>query len=1489
MDTAPVKVVVLDRPTDPRGPLNISNVHKNGCSLDWKEPADDGGVPVSHYVIEKQDLAGSMGSLWRGTQSCQQTGRVRSFRSQKSIVAKDPFDTADRPGTPDIVDWDKDFADLKWTPPTNKKTGNGDWEYATEVPADKLDAHVDHLIPGKSYQFRVKALNKAGESAPSDPSRTLIAKARRLPPKIDRTMLNEIRIKKMPKLISISFDRTKIDNSLDNNTKLKTRLAERVDSGKYTLVATNEHGKDEADVNVIVLDVPGTPNGPLDVRDVTKDSATVKLEKQEDNGRWVPCGESTDTSLRVGRLNEGHDYKFRVKAVNKQGESKPLTADTAVVDWDKDHMDLTWKAPISDGGAPIDSYIIEKKDRFGDWTPCATVAGDQTKGTAEGEPSDPTEPKVAKPRKLAPKLNLDGLMDIRVRAGQPITLEVGFEGEPTPTVSWTINDKPFSGTEHAELVAKDHLSTISIISSVRSDMGSYSITVQNEFGIDSGKCNVTVLDVPSPPQAPLKPSNIHKEGCNLTWSPPADNGGSEILHYVVEKMDTSRGNWQEVGHFPDCNAKVTKLTPNHNYLFRVKAVNMLGESKTLDTEHEITAKNMFDVPDTPDAPEIVDWDDNRIDIAWQPPKNDGGSPIKDYIVEKREKGSTAWVEVGRTPGKSFSVTGLRKSVEYEFRIAAVNDAGPSAPSAPSASQMTKARFVKPQILTQQRKYKLRAGNTMTMEVAFVGTPDPSVNWTMQKVGSLAPELIVDVKQGLTSIFFPSAKRSESGNYQLNLKNEVGEDEGVFEIIIQDRPAPPKGPLQVDNITKDSCTLSWNPPEDDGGSALTNYVVERREVHSNAWVPVSTFVVSAENALGRSDPLVTDSSITAKDPYGTPGKPGKPIITDHDVDHIDMEWEAPRDDGGNPITHYDVERKDQKTGRWIKVNTSPVKGTKYSDDRVHAGHCYEYRIVAVNKAGPGRPSDPSDAAWAKPKFEAPRFELDIDGKEIRVRAGDPIDLGVPFVGSPNPEIKWTKEGKEMSGVQTSGNVTRLYVPQSKRSDGGQCRITASNSQGQAEARVLISVIDKPGPPEGPVTYPYTTRRSVTVSWKPPKDDGGVELTGYRLEYQEVGSTIWEKVHETTTLLSHTVKNLENKKQYKFRIFAENIVGLSEPLNGEPVFAKDPFDPPGAPSTPEVTGFDTNMVALKWNPPRDDGGSPIIGYVIERFEKRGGGDWAPVTHLGLVRTTSANVTGLSEGETYQFRVRAVNAAGEGPPSNGCEPVTCRPFVQPPDAPERPRILKVTKNSVELSWIRPAFDGGAPIDGYIVEQRRVGDGDWTRSNSKPVRDTRFTVENLPEKEQFEFRVIAPSRPILDLSGLRDITVRAGETITFTLPYTSGRLKPTVDVTNGTQSIFEDERTSIVVDDDKIVFTTTAAKRTDAGPYKVVVQNRFGKDFAKLKVNVLDVPGKPTGSVFDMRFEVSNRSPAVFHQKLANNVETLTVTGELKHKKFRLNFCTL
>lgn len=80
----------------------------------------------------------------------------------------------------------------------------------------------------------------------------------------------------------------------------------------------------------------------------------------------------------------------------------------------------------------------------------------------------------------------------------------------------------------------------------------------------------------------------------------------------------------------------------------------------------------LDVPDKPDPPIITDWDETRIDTSWKAP-NDGGSPVREYIVERREKGSAAWLDCGRTPTTSFSCTGLCKGHQYEFRVTAVNE------------------------------------------------------------------------------------------------------------------------------------------------------------------------------------------------------------------------------------------------------------------------------------------------------------------------------------------------------------------------------------------------------------------------------------------------------------------------------------------------------------------------------------------------------------------------------------------------------------------------------------------------------------------------------------------------------------------------------------------------------------------------------------------------------------------------------------------------
>lgn len=101
-------------------------------------------------------------------------------------------------------------------------------------------------------------------------------------------------------------------------------------------------------------------------------------------------------------------------------------------DWDKDHVDLKWEPPKVDGGSPITGYVVEVKDKFGNWEKAVTVPAGVTSATVpgltEGEPyvfqvrainaagpgeaSDPTPTIWAKPRNQPPKIDRANLIEV---------------------------------------------------------------------------------------------------------------------------------------------------------------------------------------------------------------------------------------------------------------------------------------------------------------------------------------------------------------------------------------------------------------------------------------------------------------------------------------------------------------------------------------------------------------------------------------------------------------------------------------------------------------------------------------------------------------------------------------------------------------------------------------------------------------------------------------------------------------------------------------------------------------------------------------------------------------------------------------------------------------------------------------------------------------------------------------------------------------------
>lgn len=98
-------------------------------------------------------------------------------------------------------------------------------------------------------------------------------------------------------------------------------------------------------------------------------------------------------------------------------------------------------------------------------------------------------------------------------------------------------------------------------------------------------------DVPSPPVGPLDVMDVYSDRCALMWDKPKDDGGSPIKHYLVEKQDTSTGNWEKVAETPELECDVLDLKEGHKYKFRVMAVNDQGKSTPLTSTDETLAKD----------------------------------------------------------------------------------------------------------------------------------------------------------------------------------------------------------------------------------------------------------------------------------------------------------------------------------------------------------------------------------------------------------------------------------------------------------------------------------------------------------------------------------------------------------------------------------------------------------------------------------------------------------------------------------------------------------------------------------------------------------------------------------------------------------------------------------------------------------------------------------------------------------------------------------
>merc|ERR1711953_549645 len=180
------------------------------------------------------------------------------------------------------------------------------------------------------------------------------------------------------------------------------------------------------------------------------------------------------------------------------------------------------------------------------------------------------------------------------------------------------------------------------------------------------------------------------------------------------------------------------------------------------------------------------------------------------------------------------------------------------------------------------------------------------------------------------------------------------------------------------------------------------------------------------------------------------------VTEWNERSMTLVWDDPIDDGGTAITGYVIEAKRPGVGNWQIWETLDCKDNKVVLQKLTKGHEYQFRVIAVNKAGR---SEASHASRPKVAKERVKFDVGIHGE-------------------PAPEITWYKvEGdnkvpveslndKSIQMMQTDTHA-KLIFNSITAAHAGTYTIVARNKSGEDAATGRIKVLDRPAAPEAPM--------------------------------------------------------------------------------------------------------------------------------------------------------------------------------------------------------------------------------------------------------------------------------------------------------------------------------------------------------------------------------------------------------------------------------------
>ncbi|XP_043645488.1 obscurin isoform X5 [Drosophila teissieri] len=836
--------------------------------------------------------------------------------------------------------------------------------------------------------------------------------------------------------------------SSDGNAyTLKISGATRVDAGKYTVKATNEHGSATSSTQLLIKCAPEFTHKLKNIT-VAEGDSNVELVVGVDayprpHAKWYIDGIEIDEKRNDFRhVEEGNDFKLIMNkvATNMQGN-------------------YTCKI-MNDYGKLEDNCVV-------------TVN---------------CKPKVKR-----------GLKNVEVQEGKSFTLEVEVYSEPEAKIKWfkdgheIYEDARIKISRDTQRIENYYL-TLNLART--EDAGTYEMKATNFIGETTSTCKVAVLTVPEIVHVDVFQQHSY-ESVPLKY---------EVIATGIPKPEAI---WYHDGKpiTPDKHTAIT-VDGDHYKLevqsldlvdageYKVVVQNKVGE-KSHQGELSLSGIAEYRKPILTQGPGLKDIKVNKGDKVCEPVVFTA-DPAPEIVLLKDGQPVVESKNLKLKVEKKDAENGLvQYSCSLNILEAEIKDSGRYELKVKNKyGELATSGWIdvlaKPEI-SGLNDTKCLPGDTICFEALVQANPKPKVSWTRGNENLCNHEnceVIADVDADKYRLVFQSVSPSEDGKYTITATNSEGRATVDFNLavlvekptfIVQPesqsihdyRPVSTKVlvhgvPLPTIEWFKDDKPINYEAINKPGKDKL--YAKEDTKKASDQIESVLDIKSFRENDVGAYTCVATNEIGVTKAPFKLALLALAPSFVkklDNALDVLQGEplvLECCVDGSPLPTVQWLKDGDEVKPSESIKISTNPDGLVKLEINSCQPNDSGAYKLIISNPHGE---KVALCAVAVKPEEMQPKFLKPITSQTVVV--GEPLKLEAQVTGFPAPEVKWYKDGMllrpspEINFINSPNGQIGLIIDAAQPLDAGVYKCVIANKGGEIEGVSKVEIVPKESKP------------------------------------------------------------------------------------------------------------------------------------------------------------------------------------------------------------------------------------------------------------------------------------------------------------------------------------------------------------------------------------------------------------------------------------------